>query len=555
MGLQEQIKVQIEAYVKGMNHLQQLEKELRQIEKLASKKVTVNVTSGGLNSGIRQAVSDAKEGFAGLEKAAASIAVVVSAVGALSAATFALAKHTADAGSQIHDLSQATGFSAELLSGLKVGADESGSSLEEVSAGLIKFEKLVGEAAAGSKEATAKLIALGVDPREAIKDLDGALAKAFQTINDAPPGVRQVKLAIDGFGKSGANLIPVIRGIDGNLSGATEKAKELGQSFSGAAADAADEFGDALDDLQKQAEGTGFTIGNAVIPEITKGLKTARVALRDNKQAVEDLAGAIAGAIGYAESFVGFLSKISYYTARGTRALVGGRNFDTEQLFSGANFGAEIAGATKRAIIKSPDALADQELIDKKKKLGDIVAELEQRVKTYGDTTERAATRQKLLGLGVDATTDALAQQALAYADLIDKINKETQALRKQGDLAVAEAARRGAALKSLGEQRQDLLDARAAGNTGIVGRTILGTYNKELGDIAANLLNGQELLALLQQLREFQRDDTLGTNEARNKFQTLAENLSADKTKGNYSGGLKCHNRCIDKVWLNSSI
>lgn len=38
MGLQEQIKVQIEAYVKGMNHLQQLEKELRQIEKLASKK-------------------------------------------------------------------------------------------------------------------------------------------------------------------------------------------------------------------------------------------------------------------------------------------------------------------------------------------------------------------------------------------------------------------------------------------------------------------------------------------------------------------------------------
>lgn len=40
-------------------------------------------------------MSDAKEGFGGLEKAAAAIGVVASAVGALSAAMFALAKHTA----------------------------------------------------------------------------------------------------------------------------------------------------------------------------------------------------------------------------------------------------------------------------------------------------------------------------------------------------------------------------------------------------------------------------------------------------------------------------
>jgi hypothetical protein len=227
---------------------------------------------------------------AGVAGTAAAIGITAVATAAVSAgrAIFDLTVASSDLGSVIFDASQKTGLGAETLSSLKFAADQSGSSFEQVSGSITKFTKLIGEAAQGSKEATAKLRALGVDPKAAISDLDGALAGVFKRINDLPPGVQQTKAAIDAFGKSGAELIPVITGMDGDLEGLIKRAKHLGITMTDEDVAAADRFGDALVDLKAQAAGLGFQFSKNLMPILSDFAVSSSEWFAANKTDIQD---------------------------------------------------------------------------------------------------------------------------------------------------------------------------------------------------------------------------------------------------------------------------
>jgi hypothetical protein len=152
----------------------------------------------------------------------------------------------------------------------KVAADQSGSSLEEVSKSVTKFTRLVGDAADGSEEAKEKLRKLGVDPQEAIKDLDGALAKVFERIVSLPTPVERTNAAIDAFGKGGAELLPFLQSFDGDLAGLIQKSKELGLTINDADAALADEFGDTLDLVSAQVKNLTFLFARDFLPVITR---------------------------------------------------------------------------------------------------------------------------------------------------------------------------------------------------------------------------------------------------------------------------------------------
>lgn len=203
--------------------------------------------------------------------AGAAVTVIATAAIAGTRALFDLTKSAAEFGSQIFDASQKTGLSAERLSAMKFAADQSGTSLDSVTAATARFSKVIGDAGNGSEEAQKKLARLGVTST----DLDTALKQALATIVKVPPGAQQMALAMDAFGKSGADLLPFIKSFDGDLDALTAKAKELGVTITDEAAAAADEFGDQLDTLNAQFGGVGRTIGNAFMPiflEMAKSL-------------------------------------------------------------------------------------------------------------------------------------------------------------------------------------------------------------------------------------------------------------------------------------------
>lgn len=289
------LKYIVEGNAAGMRPVnRELEKQDKLINRLGSGKGLSSLASSlsgvatgsqlnGLTSQLTSASGalSAIPGPAGLAVGAIALVGTV-AVGA-GVALFGFAKAASDYGSEIFDASEKTGLSAETLSSFKLAADQSSSSLEQVTAGVTKFSKTVGEAALGSEEATAKLKRLGIEPQAAMKDLDGALGDVFKRIAALPPGVTQSKAAMDAFGKSGADLLPFIKSFNGDLPALIAKCKELGIVLTDKDARAADEFGDQMDTLTAQLKMVGVTFGQELMPVFLKGAKSISGWLSENK--------------------------------------------------------------------------------------------------------------------------------------------------------------------------------------------------------------------------------------------------------------------------------
>ncbi len=229
--------------------------------------------------------------------ASSGIAAIGAAAVGVGSALFAIAKNASDLGSQIHDLSVQTGLGAESISTLKFAADQAGSSIEAVAGGLTIFEKNVGKAAEGGKQATETMKRLGIDPKAAINDLDGALAQVFKRISELKPGVEQTKAATDAFGRSGASLIGVINDVGGNFDEFKRKAKELGVVLTDEDARAADDFGDTLDTLKAQAQGIAFQFAKGFMPAITQAMSEISGSLSNNKSSWQQWGEIVGGVI------------------------------------------------------------------------------------------------------------------------------------------------------------------------------------------------------------------------------------------------------------------
>jgi hypothetical protein len=268
---------------------------------------------GSMTSATGMSVSQLNAMGVAAGAAAAGVAAIAVAGIAVGRQLFDLSKQAADFGSEIFDATEKTGLAAEAISAMKFAADQSGSSLEQVTSGIAKFSKTVGAAADGSKQAAANLRDLGIIPQEALSDLDGALAKVMKRIVEAPAGIQQMTLAQKAFGKAGAELLPFLKSFDGDLEGLIKKAKELGVTIDDEAAAAADEFGDQLDTLSAQFTGLGRTIGTAFMPVFLDMAKaTSDWAVR-NKDEIEQWSNVFAagtrGVIGDLGRLVSFIQE------------------------------------------------------------------------------------------------------------------------------------------------------------------------------------------------------------------------------------------------------
>lgn len=116
----------------------------------------------------------------------------------------------ADALTKLHDV---TGISIEGLQRFQIAGDDAGNTLDEITSAIVKMEDKL---ASGDKSAVSALKKLGIS-FEDIKGLSPenqftAISRAMQEIQDP---AEQVNIAIDLFGKAGANILPTLkRGFD-----------------------------------------------------------------------------------------------------------------------------------------------------------------------------------------------------------------------------------------------------------------------------------------------------------------------------------------------------
>ena len=155
------------------------------------------------------------------------------AAGAISVSAL---KGAVDMLDMLDDLSEKTGIATESLSALRYAGEVVGTPIEALATGVRKLSLNMAAAAGGGKEQAAAFQAIGV----AFKNLDGSLrgsdavlgdiADKFASFRDGP---EKAALAVELFGKSGADMSPVLNKGAAGISDLRAEAERLGVVFGG----------------------------------------------------------------------------------------------------------------------------------------------------------------------------------------------------------------------------------------------------------------------------------------------------------------------------------
>lgn len=246
-----------------------------QAERIAAQKSkAIQSQINGLASGIGKAF--------GIASAVAGSALVV------------IAKSAIDAADRLTELSEQTGISVEELSRLGYVAKLSGTDLESLNGSLTKFSKNINEAAAGSKSQAEAFAAIGVSVKDAegnIKSVDQLLIEVADRFAGYEDGASKAALAQEFFGKSGADLIPLLnQGADG-IQRLKDESDALGATISTNTAQAAAQFNDNLDKLTTVAQGVANQFAAALLPALSEFTSDAVAGAKEANNFESELQG------------------------------------------------------------------------------------------------------------------------------------------------------------------------------------------------------------------------------------------------------------------------
>lgn len=224
-------------------------------------RIAAQVTGSEAVSKLTGGINQASAAASGLLKSAGPLG---GALGALAPAVTiggitALAMKSLEAADAMNDLSQRTGVSVEALSRFKKAAGMSGTDIDSVAKSLAKFSRTLYEGKAGKALAT-----LGLSAKDASGKLQSADAIMLEVANKfkaMPDGIEKTALSMQLFGKSGAEMIPML-----NMGG--DAIEKMGGKMTTAFAQKADEYNDKLTMIQGKIGGMATSLMIALIPAL-----------------------------------------------------------------------------------------------------------------------------------------------------------------------------------------------------------------------------------------------------------------------------------------------
>lgn len=238
----------------------------------------------------------AEKGFADFERSIGEAAkgaitsfagqlLSLQAASALASSAIAAFTDTVKGMAALDDAAEKTGATVESLAKLQVQAKISGQSFEGIESALIKLNKGLVNADDETKGAGRALEFLGIKARDSSGKLRDAgditleVAKKFNEFSDKGPG--KAALAIELFGKAGAQALPYLKDLGENVdnlkdtfAGNTEAADKYEKAINGLTVQkeqlrrvivsellpAAEDFVNALLDMKKRGDGLAATV-------------------------------------------------------------------------------------------------------------------------------------------------------------------------------------------------------------------------------------------------------------------------------------------------------
>ncbi|MFA5897930.1 MAG: hypothetical protein WC829_02335 [Hyphomicrobium sp.] len=232
--------------------------------------------------------------MAGLGLAAFATAATAAAI-ALGVAV----KNSIDHADALSKTSQKIGVSVEALSRLEYAAKLSDVSLEGLSDGLKKLSVNMQAAAVNSKSGPAVAFqALGISVKDASGNLRASdavfsdVADRFARMED---GALKTSLAVQIFGKSGADLIPLLNSGKAGLAAMAAESDRLGITIGTRTAQAAEAFNDTLTRIGAAMGGVANKVMETALPSLQSLADT--LASPEFARAAAALADAVVGAL------------------------------------------------------------------------------------------------------------------------------------------------------------------------------------------------------------------------------------------------------------------
>ena len=285
MALDIKAAVKIQASVDGIASINGLEKSLTNLDRKAD---GLNGTFGRIKGG------------AGAMSGALGALVPAVAVGGLTT----LAKGAIDAADNLNDLSQRTGVSVESLSRFGAAANDSGSSVDEVAKAMGKLSKSIVDPASKANEALKSIGVSATDASGKIRPMDDVMLDIADRFAKMPDGAQKTALAMELFGKSGMNLIPM-------LNQGRDALSKYNATITTEGAQAADKFNDSLNEIARVVAGPFNQAVTALLPLITQIAQGLAGAITAFSQLPQPVQAAVLVVGGLAAAFLALAPAIS----------------------------------------------------------------------------------------------------------------------------------------------------------------------------------------------------------------------------------------------------
>ena len=218
---------------------------------------------GGSLRGLQGQAKSAAMSFTALKSAVAGFGAAI-AGSAIVGGLGAIVKRSIDAGDELFNLQAKTGIAASALIGLGNAAKLADVDQSTLGKGLTKLSVNLVKAAEGNDGLAQKFKALGVSVKDAngqVVPADKALKQIADRFADMPDGAQKAAAAVALFGKSGADLIPLLNEGAASMDKFTYK---VGDDF----AARSDLFNDTITTLGIQTQGFGLELTDALLPAL-----------------------------------------------------------------------------------------------------------------------------------------------------------------------------------------------------------------------------------------------------------------------------------------------
>ena len=204
--------------------------------------------------------------FSSIAKGAAAVGTaVVTGAAALGTAAYKMATDVADTAGAIDDAAKKVGTSAEEYQKWAYAAKLGGMETSKLEALMVKQQKAFSDAKDGSKSMSEAYQRLGVDISK-IGNSGDAFNEVIAKLADMEDETTRNALANDIFGKSYADLAPLLAEGSEGIAAWKQECEDLGGVMSGDMVEAGAELGDSIDRVKIAFMGIFNSIGSAVIP-------------------------------------------------------------------------------------------------------------------------------------------------------------------------------------------------------------------------------------------------------------------------------------------------